>query len=699
MLIITKNYFNGFHEISNFWQNDNRTNAFAALKILSYFTVFIPLAIAGIHTASSLFCRVSTPRTLSNTDGSVNDLARKTLFQHSPPTLSGAPSTTVYRPAQVYGREPIDLSHAQLANPSLQTDDLFTVSKTFGGAGDVVDEIMSQAKEEGRTAPRCGVLIAANSGLPCGQIGRDGHGSERTLNCKTQEESIMANVLLTQFGDQYEQHQAFMKQSFERVWGMIDGPTGGSTQTIQGIDFTKADRPEAYAQVYVLGDCKISPIKESSANSKQLDQKASYDVTLFFADSVNANQSIGTPTGTMRRTLNARSIHDYDFFVECIKTKLRSSLDAMIAEGITHPILAKLSCGIYAGNHKDRINAEFEGILAQVLQEPIPSGPETRNARRDYFQEVILSDVCRSPRDSSRTRKGSELSIGKIPDTERTEYRVENIFPERPIDGSYGSEGFQHFQIGDIPFSHALGCFEGPQIARYNTEGHQFPALLCRIKLDTGMCQKLPYLPKNYKRLNIQDGYLTIWGNLPHEQAGKGGGEHLMFRPQILFGQIPNAYGMLNKGGYPLEIGVFTDNHNFIRLDEEKENADHPSSLPFNKLGSRSYDCHGNDDDPASGTYDDTYLTSVMGTFDIQGTSDFTVFAKLKRDTENYRSFPEGAYENMVSYNICLTDELTQTLAPIFHNAPNLRTLIQDLAEESDPELKKTIANLVRIFS
>lgn len=232
--------------------------------------------------------------------------------------------------------------------------------------------------------------------------------------------------------------------------------------------------------------------------------------------------------------------------------------------------------------------------------------------------------------------------------------------------------------------------------------------MLCKIKLNETMCRKLPYLPDTFKSLDIKDGYLTIWGNLPNEQGDIGGGEHLMFRPQILVGQIPNSYGMLNKGVYPLEIGVFTDNHNFVGLDKEKEDADHPSSLPFNKLGSRSYDCHGDDDDPANGTYDDNYLTSVMGTFDIQGNSDFTVFAKLKRNTENYRSFPEGAYENMVSYNICLTDELTQKLAPIFHRAPNLQKLIQDLynwtdqaptAGESDLQLKKAIVNLVHVFS
>lgn len=326
-----------------------------------------------------------------------------------------------------------------------------------------------------------------------------------------------------------------------------------------------------------------------------------------------------------------------------------------------------------------------------------------------WFHPESAPDNRERPLSKIQERSNLFKSIEQIPDIPRSKYRFESTVPERFIEAPYATDGFfEHFQIGDIPFSPQFGCFEGPQIARYNTEGHQFPAMLCKIKLNETMCRKLPYLPDTFKSLDIKDGYLTIWGNLPHEQAGKGGGEHLMFRPQILLGQIPNSYGMLNKGVYPLEIGVFTDNHNFVGLDKEKEDADHPSSLPLGKLGSRSYDCHGDDDDPASGTYDDTYLTSVMGTFDIQGTSDFTVFAKLKRDTENYRSFPQGAYENMVSYNICLTDQLTENLAPIFHRAPNLQKLIQDLynwtdqaatAGESDLQLKKAIVNLVHVFS
>ncbi|NBO24918.1 MAG: hypothetical protein EBU93_06775 [Chlamydiae bacterium] len=93
-----------------------------------------------------------------------------------------------------------------------------------------------------------------------------------------------------------------------------------------------------------------------------------------------------------------------------------------------------------------------------------------------------------------------------------------------------------------------------------------------------------------------------------------------------------------------------------------------------------------------------------MGTFDIQGTSDFTIFAQLDRKRENYTSFPKGAYENMVSYNICLTDELTENLAPIFHRAPDLQKLIQDLydaatAEESNLQLNQIISNLIHVFS
>ena len=50
--------------------------------------------------------------------------------------------------------------------------------------------------------------------------------------------------------------------------------------------------------------------------------------------------------------LNKKAESNYAFFVECIKSALRVTFDAMVEEGIGIAILAQLSCVIYAGRHK-----------------------------------------------------------------------------------------------------------------------------------------------------------------------------------------------------------------------------------------------------------------------------------------------------------------------------------------------------------
>jgi O-acetyl-ADP-ribose deacetylase (regulator of RNase III) len=287
----------------------------------------------------------------------------------------------------------------------------FTEMKRFGGAADIVHEIMQK-----NSGAKCGVMIAANSGLPCGAVGNDG-GTKALLNARTQEESVVANALLTQFGPDTAQHKDVIKSALDRVWGMTDGPIGTSTMTHQGIDFTKSENPHDYNQTYVLKGCQLSAIKEDSKGEKELTPGTQHPVTLFFADSVNANPKNGTANGTMQRTLNALSIDDYDFFVECIKTKLRSSLDGMIAEGITHPILAKLSCGIYAGEHIGNIKSDFTRILQEVLTEPVPGG-KSGLTRRACFAQVILADVCGKDAGKKDTGVGKFISAAAAPAAE-----------------------------------------------------------------------------------------------------------------------------------------------------------------------------------------------------------------------------------------------------------------------------------------
>lgn len=86
VLNICKNYFNGFEEASNFRKNDSTTNVLAVLKVLSYFTVVIPLGFAIAYGAASLIGRVSKKQDLSSQDKNIHDTAKTTLLKNDSPT-------------------------------------------------------------------------------------------------------------------------------------------------------------------------------------------------------------------------------------------------------------------------------------------------------------------------------------------------------------------------------------------------------------------------------------------------------------------------------------------------------------------------------------------------------------------------------------------------------------------------------------
>lgn len=69
-----KDYFNGFQDVTT--SSDTTTNVLGALKIISYFTVIIPLIFGAIY-ATSLCGRVSQPECLSATAQRTTDLGTR----------------------------------------------------------------------------------------------------------------------------------------------------------------------------------------------------------------------------------------------------------------------------------------------------------------------------------------------------------------------------------------------------------------------------------------------------------------------------------------------------------------------------------------------------------------------------------------------------------------------------------------------
>ena len=78
-----KDYFNGFQELSNFKDNDNTTNVLAGLKILSYFTVVIPMGFAAVYGAASLYGRVSKTQDLTLEDKTTHQKGKEIILKRS----------------------------------------------------------------------------------------------------------------------------------------------------------------------------------------------------------------------------------------------------------------------------------------------------------------------------------------------------------------------------------------------------------------------------------------------------------------------------------------------------------------------------------------------------------------------------------------------------------------------------------------
>jgi hypothetical protein len=81
-----ENYFKGFQEISDYKNNNIVTNFLATLKIISYFTVVIPLGFITVYGASSLYGRFTKKENFSTQDATVISQAKMHIFPKIPST-------------------------------------------------------------------------------------------------------------------------------------------------------------------------------------------------------------------------------------------------------------------------------------------------------------------------------------------------------------------------------------------------------------------------------------------------------------------------------------------------------------------------------------------------------------------------------------------------------------------------------------
>jgi hypothetical protein len=118
-----------------------------------------------------------------------------------------------------------------------------------------------------------------------------------------------------------------------------------------------------------------------------------YSTSLFFVAGPNANvpdaqQQLSSST---LRTFNRYAAADYQFFRAGVAAALRTALLAMAARGFDVALIAGVSTGLYSGLHRQRINNDFEGLVNDLLDEPMIDGGRAGRPAclGDCFKHVI----------------------------------------------------------------------------------------------------------------------------------------------------------------------------------------------------------------------------------------------------------------------------------------------------------------------
>lgn len=244
----------------------------------------------------------------------------------------------------------------------------------FPGGTTEAAHVVSQQESDWK---KVGLMVAANSGRPCGACGDKYKLVKIHSGHNTQEEDVVSNCMMTMFPGDPEAQNDWYRATVCGEWGM-ETLNVCSVRTKQGVDYVKAKEPKYYSDAYTT----------PATVSANYDDKMT-DVTLVFSAGPNAGAR-GSLTGSMTRTLNkiASQKHNYAFFRECVKEAVRTGLDAMVGEGCTVALVARLSCGIYAGPHKKRINEEFETLVNEILAEEVIPG----RTRSTFFEYVLIPD-------------------------------------------------------------------------------------------------------------------------------------------------------------------------------------------------------------------------------------------------------------------------------------------------------------------
>jgi hypothetical protein len=227
---------------------------------------------------------------------------------------------------------------------------------------------------------KIGIMVAGNSGRPAGACGNGTTVQRIHSHHTTQEEDIVSCWMTATCGSDRKRQNLLFQRTIAGRWGMKNIGNSTSVHTVQYIDYVNTRNPRAYATpAFVVQNALVC---EKSARGFETQNK--YQADLVFVAGPNVSQR-GSATGSMRRTSNRHAFHNYTFFRTCVKHALRAGIDRFIQQNVDIALVARLSCGIYAGPYVTRIQTDFDFILDEVLNEPLHGKP-----RGQYFRKVIV---------------------------------------------------------------------------------------------------------------------------------------------------------------------------------------------------------------------------------------------------------------------------------------------------------------------
>ena len=208
-----------------------------------------------------------------------------------------------------------------------------------------------------------GTMVAGDSGRPGGACGDGTDMRFLRANHLTQEEDVVSNWLLTckhNRGGGGETCTREFSETIAERWGLLIQDSI-DTSTRQGVDYSKALACD-YSDAWTVSQAHLSA---KSVVPNEFDYSMQYPTTLCFVAGPNV-KARDTAIGSMSRTLNTQ-IGDYDVFRAAVKCALAAGLRAMAAEGCTIALVAGVSTGVYAGQFKQQINADFSAIVNEIL--------------------------------------------------------------------------------------------------------------------------------------------------------------------------------------------------------------------------------------------------------------------------------------------------------------------------------------------